>query len=662
MADIENTPRVLEQAVESRLEYETLIADLSSRFIGLMPGEVDGAIQDALRQVCEFLGVDYAVLWQWSVGSAAAATPTHAYPAQQSPRSQAPAAQDDYPWTVRQMQAGHVVVIRTLQDLPAEAALDFKSARLRGIRSNLCLPLTVGGESPIGALAFNAIREERDWPDALVRRLQLVAQVFASALARKRAGDALRESEERLSLAADAAEAGLWSLDYTNRTFWATARTRAIFGFAPDEVITPERLLGAIHPDDRGVVRETIERSARSGEADAVMCRVLTGQGGDRWILSRGRAHPTSAGEPKLVMGVSIDISERRAEGEALRASEARLASGAELAGLAFYEVDFGAGTVYVDDRLRDLCGVPPDQQDLRVLDFWVEHLHPDDRPWVIQLRRELHAGERDRFSCEYRYLHPMRGEMWIQHLAGAAAHDTRGSAVRTYGVIRDVTERKRAEEELRDLSRRLIGAHEEERALLARELHDDVSQRLAVLAIEAGRAELAAPDGQQAEAMQAIREELVRLSDDVHSLAYQLHPSILEELGLVEALRAEGERCARHGLHVWAHLDQLPDVVPENVALCLFRVAQEALSNVVRHAAANFATLRLRQADGGLSLAVSDDGVGFDRETLEKGMRLGLLSMRERVRLVNGTLDVESAPGHGTAILAWVPAEMESQ
>ena len=104
------------------------------------------------------------------------------------------------------------------------------------------------------------------------------------------------------------------------------------------------------------------------------------------------------------------------------------------------------------------------------------------------------------------------------------------------------------------------------------------------------------------------------------------------------------------------------PTWCPKNVALCLFRVAQEALSNVVRHAAANFATLRLRQADGGLSLAVSDDGVGFDRETLEKGMRLGLLSMRERVRLVNGTLDMESAPGHGTAILAWVPAEMESQ
>ena len=257
-----------------------------------MPGEVDGAIQDALRQVCEFLGVDYAVLWQWSVGSAAAATPTHAYPAQQSPRSQAPAAQDDYPWTVRQMQAGHVVVIRTLQDLPAEAALDFKSARLRGIRSNLCLPLTVGGESPIGALAFNAIREERDWPDALVRRLQLVAQVFASALARKRAGDALRESEERLSLAADSAEAGLWSLDYDEPDFLGhgedpshlRVRPRRGHHSGTSPGRHPPRRPGGRAGNDRAV--RALGRSRRRDVPSPDRARAAY-----RWVFSRGRAH-----------------------------------------------------------------------------------------------------------------------------------------------------------------------------------------------------------------------------------------------------------------------------------------------------------------------------------------------------------------------------------
>jgi signal transduction histidine kinase len=218
---------------------------------------------------------------------------------------------------------------------------------------------------------------------------------------------------------------------------------------------------------------------------------------------------------------------------------------------------------------------------------------------------------------------------------------------------------RKRAEDELRDLSQRLIRAHEDERALLARELHDDVTQRLAVLAIDVGRVELAAPGGAQAETMRTIREGLVRLSEDIHSLAYQLHPSVLEELGLAEALRTECERVVRRGrVELAVELDALPAVVPKDAALCLFRVAQEALNNTIRHAGARAATVVLRQMDGGLLLAVRDDGVGFDPESPGRRRSLGLASMRERLRLANGTLEIESAPGRGTAVVAWVPVE----
>jgi signal transduction histidine kinase len=245
-----------------------------------------------------------------------------------------------------------------------------------------------------------------------------------------------------------------------------------------------------------------------------------------------------------------------------------------------------------------------------------------------------------------------------MQHAARVATRDPAGQTVRSYGVLRDVTECKRAEGELRDLSQRLIRAHEEERALLARELHDDVTQRLAVLAIDVGRAELAALDGAQAETMRAVREGLARLSEDIHSLAYQLHPSVLEELGLAEALRTECERLGRRGrVELSVELDPVPADVGKDAALCLFRVAQEALHNVIRHAGARVATVALRQRDGGLLLGVRDDGVGFDPGSPRERRSLGLASMRERVRLVNGTLDIESAPGRGTAIVAWVPS-----
>ncbi len=343
------------------------------------------------------------------------------------------------------------------------------------------------------------------------------------------------------------------------------------------------------------------------------------------------------------------------------RASESRLAAGADLAGLGFYEVDFGKGVTYADDRFRDLCGVPAERaQGLQVLEFWMEHLHPDDRPRVMELRQRLHDGRLDRLSVEYRFVHPARGETldpapgWRRQRATPPAAPSARSA--SSATSRSPGESRKP---MHDLSRRLIRAHEDERALLARELHDDLTQRLAVLAIDVGRAELAASDGAQSDTMRAVREGLVRLSEDVHSLAYQLHPSVLEELGLADALRAECERLARRSrVDLSLKLDPLPDAVGKDAALCLFRVAQESLNNVIRHASARSATLTLRSLDGGLLLGVRDDGVGFDPAGPRKGRNLGLASMRERVRLVNGTLDVESAPGQGTAIVVWVPTE----
>jgi PAS domain S-box-containing protein len=490
-----------------------------------------------------------------------------------------------------------------------------------------------------------------------------VADIVANALARRRWEAALRESEERLSLAADAAGAGLWTLDLATGVFWATDRGRAIFGYSPDEVITMERFEASVHPDDRSFVRRDIDRALRTGERLQVEYRIVRSDGRLRWVSSRGRPRIAPSGEPEGLMGVSIDISERKRGDEALRASEARLAAGAELAGLAFYELDYGAGVMWVDDRLRELCGLPPEgERGLQFQEFWQEHLHPDDRPRLLRLREQMHDGTLDRISLEYRYLHPSRGEVWIHHLSSAARRDASGRPLHVLGVLRDVSQRKRVEDELRGLSRRLITAQEEERALLARELHDDLTQRVAVLAIEAGRAEIAAGQGADAQVMRSLREGLVKLGEDIHALAYQLHPSVLEELGLAEALRAECERRGRQ-LHIdlSIEVDAPSGAVGREAALCLFRVAQEALNNVTRHAGARAADVTLRPMDGGLLLAVRDDGVGFDQVRPRRGRSLGLASMRERVRLINGTFDIESAPGRGTTVVAWVPVGGEA-
>jgi formate hydrogenlyase transcriptional activator len=183
-----------EQPLDLSASFESLLAELSSRFINLAPGDVDREIEAALRRVCEFVGIDRAVLWQWSSAVPDVITPTHAYFAQGGLPPAGPLRQEQVPWLRQEMLAGRIVRLSSVEDLPAEAAIDLEFARHLGVRSNLTIPLWVGGERPVGALGLNTLRAARDWPDALVKRLQLVAQVFTNALARKRGDDALRQS------------------------------------------------------------------------------------------------------------------------------------------------------------------------------------------------------------------------------------------------------------------------------------------------------------------------------------------------------------------------------------------------------------------------------------------------------------------------------------
>jgi signal transduction histidine kinase len=213
---------------------------------------------------------------------------------------------------------------------------------------------------------------------------------------------------------------------------------------------------------------------------------------------------------------------------------------------------------------------------------------------------------------------------------------------------------RRRAEHQADNLGGRLITAHEDERRRLARELHDDVTQRLAGLAIEAAGVERRSDDRAAAH---SIRDGLVKLSEDVHALSYRLHPSVIEDLGLVEALRAECDRVARiEPLRVDLDSRDIPPTLPRETSLCLFRVAQEALRNVARHARASSVAISLVGENGRLVLSVRDNGAGFDDSRTSGRTSLGLASMRERVRLLGGNLDIESTPGRGTAVVARVP------
>ena len=199
------------------------------------------------------------------------------------------------------------------EDLPPEAARDRETRLHYGVMSSVVIPLSVGGGPFFGVLAFDSLGKKRAWPQLLVKRLTLVSQVFANALERKHYERALHESKDRLSLAADSAGAGLWELDCRTNIFWATERARSMFGYDPEEIINMERFEASVHPADLELVRQVIAEALSEREPVDVEYRILGSDGFIKWISSsRGRPYFNPEGDPVRLMGVSIDISERK--------------------------------------------------------------------------------------------------------------------------------------------------------------------------------------------------------------------------------------------------------------------------------------------------------------------------------------------------------------
>src|ERR1700761_5349108 len=287
--------------------------------------------------------------------------------------------------------------------------------------------------------------------------------------------------------------------------------------------------------------------------------------------------------------------------------------------------------------------------------DHFMAIVHPDDRTSLSQAIRGALEGD-GQYETEYRVVSADSTVRWIAG-RGRIEFDQNGKPRQLRAISIDITERRRGEDEARDLNGRLITAHEDERARLARALHDDVTQRLALLAIDAGRREKGLGDTIAGQAIRSIRHDLVQLSEDVHALSYALHPAILEDLGLMEALKAE---CARFGA-----VEGIPtsfgatgdiDEPTQALSLCLYRIAQEALRNVARHSGASSVEVELRAVGSKLELAVEDNGVGFDPIRKQARPSLGLAGMRQRLSLVEGELLIDSAPCGGTSIVARAP------
>ncbi|WP_313834280.1 PAS domain S-box protein [Candidatus Nitronereus thalassa] len=448
-----------------------------------------------------------------------------------------------------------------------------------------------------------------------------------------------------------------------------------------------EQVTGLAHQDvvGRNIGALGIFNSRELPQVKKVFRKLVAGhspvQGENRWmdkdkterlIAWSNSVLKNDKGEVEHIIGTGVDITDRKNIERALRESQERFQAFMDHTPTVAFLRDRSGKYVYVNQPFEKIFG----RSQAECLGKTDEQLFPHD---IAQMFKEIGShtvmkggvweSEETTLDSQGKRRH------WV--LLGFPVHRDQKDLL-IGGIGLDITPRIEAEQAVREreqdlrrfqgnlqaLGKRLVNAQEEERRRISRELHDDMNQRLAVLAltIQTTQRSMAETDPNFA-ALARLYDEVSNISDDIRRLAYQLHPSVLDDLGLKIALQSFVQEFIQ-----WAHVpatfrtQDVPESIPQDIAACLYRLTQESLRNVARHAQASQVVIELTGTQDGLRLSIADDGQGFDVEMVRNHKPgLGLVGMRERVSYVNGTLTIDSRKGQGTNISVWVPLTRES-
>ena len=333
-------------------------------------------------------------------------------------------------------------------------------------------------------------------------------------------------------------------------------------------------------------------------------------------------------------------------------------APGMQLFHYLFEQASLGIAVEDLDGKLllanRALCSMLGYGEDELCGKHCSDFANPEDSEDDWALFQQLRAGVIDRYSLEKRYVRK-DGALFWGRLNVSLWRNGNDGATLVFAFVEDITDRKRSELALASVNRRLIEAQERERLRISRELHDDIGQRLALLALELQQHQEDPFGGR--ERIAELQKRTVEIAADIQSLSHELHSSKLQLLGIAAAMKGLCQEFgAQQKVEIDLQTDALPAALPPDMSLCFFRVLQESLRNAAKHSGVRHFEVRLWGTPSEIHLTVSDSGVGFDIEAAKAGQGLGLISMEERLRLLNGTISIESQPQHGTTIHARIP------
>lgn len=485
----------------------------------------------------------------------------------------------------------------------------------------------------------------------MLRMIGMVADITD----RKKAEEALLQREQDLIEAQRGAQVGSWRWDPKNDIVSWSKELYRIAGRDPNLPPPTFREQAELYtPESWGRLKTAVAEALRTAAPYELDLQMIRPDGSTRWIIDRGEVLRDAAGQIASLRGTAQDITERKQAEDALRESEEKFRSVFRDAGVGMVIVSLDGRFLAVNDAFCQCLGYT--EQELLQKSIQSVTVTADWPAFSQKLREAIERGtsfQRVEKHCIHKSGHIVTTESSASLIRGPS-----GEPRYFVGEVLDITERKLAAEALSSVSRRLIEAHEEERRRIARELHDDINQRMALLATKLERVKQALPasDARARDIVEASQ-SVSDLASDIQSLSHRLHSSKLEYLGLVAACAGFcREMSEPENIEIDFQSKAIPNDLPKEISLCLFRVLQEALLNAVKHSGTQQFEVSLTNVSNEIALTVHDSGIGFDPEKAMSGSGLGLASMRERLKLVAGKFSIDSHLQRGTTIRARVP------
>ncbi|WP_109832468.1 hybrid sensor histidine kinase/response regulator [Reichenbachiella versicolor] len=445
-------------------------------------------------------------------------------------------------------------------------------------------------------------------------------------------------NKERLELALEGTDMGVWDLDFMSNTIVYNNKSLSILGLSEEDAILDFKYFQekseTIDEDVVKAMQDVIEERAPNFDHEFPIHR--HGDTSKRWVLARGKITRYSLDKrPLRASGTVIDITSRKLSEEKLKKNQAILENAEAVARLGSFEWNSRQSSMMFSEEFRNIFEI---KEHHSLTEIYMERVHPQDQPYV----KETLLSKKKFYDIEHRLLFD-EDRVKIVRNSGYITTDKQGKVTTIMGVVQDITEQ-------REITRSIYNAQQEERARMGRDIHDGIGQMLVAAKFKLSCIDIDKPV--LANAKDEVEELLATTLEEVRRVSRNLANRHLEDFGLKKTLEYFIEETRAIGdFHLDSYID-LPDEYDLELSTTIYRIAQEALNNVIKYAKATNVSISVETTRDNIILEVKDDGIGFDTETKWNGIK----NMKERTSLQNGHFEIDSVPDKGTLVKSWFP------